>query len=75
MKFSIQKCPKCGKEANGTLETIQGIALLNFDGDSADYTGETKLEWNTQKTVKNRKGRITLVCEKGHDWKSEVTEP
>lgn len=74
MKFSIQKCPKCGEFAKGTLETVNGLALLtepDIDGKS-EWQGETKIWWDEQKTVTDARGKVTLVCHKGHDWQSEM---
>jgi hypothetical protein len=69
MRFDPSKCPECGQQATGTLETIPGIALLMFDEDgAADYQGETRVCWDGQMTVRAEDGLATLVCPDGHDW-------
>lgn len=69
MRFRPRKCPLCGQEAKGVLETIPGVALLAFadDGD-AQYAGETDVCWDDQTTVRDCQGRPTLVCSDGHQW-------
>lgn len=69
MRFEPSKCPECGQRAKGTLETIPGIALLEFDEDcDADYQGETKVWWDGQQTARSDDGRVRLVCPDGHEW-------
>ena len=73
MKFKPARCPECGELAKGTAETVPGIALLDFDDDgNADYSGETKVLWDSQETVCDEDGRVTLVCPDGHDWQAEM---
>ena len=69
MRYDPWRCPQCGQEAKGTLETIPGIARLLFDEDgNAEYQGETDVCWDGQETVRDENGRATLVCPDGHDW-------
>ena len=73
MRFRPRKCPQCGQEAKGVLETIQEVALLVFadDGD-AQYASETDIHWDDQATVRDHQGRATLVCSDGHQWLAAV---
>lgn len=72
MKYTPWKCPACGEHADGTLETVTGKALLNFDADgNAEYGGETEIFWDEQKTVRDEAGPVTLICANGHDWQAE----
>ena len=69
MRLNPSKCPQCGQQAKGTLETIPGVARLLFDEDGrAEYTGSTDVCWDGQETVLDESGRATLVCPDGHDW-------
>ena len=71
MKFDTPRCPECGELAYGTLEVINGVAILSFSDDNhAEYEGETRVDWNTQRTVKHGDGRAFLVCENWHEWLS-----
>lgn len=69
MRFAPYRCPECDQLAAGTVEVVQGIALVTFDDEGdAEYTGETKIDWNSQVTVRDALGRITLECPEGHQW-------
>lgn len=77
MKFATMNCPDCGEPARGTVETVSGAALLSnpqLDG-SVEYSGETDIWWDEQRTVRDPMGRVQLVCRNGHDWFSEVVDP
>ncbi len=72
MQFTPWKCPKCQKPAAGTLETVPGLALLNFDDNGdAEYEGETKMYWNGQETRFNEDGKAMMECPNGHVWAAE----
>ena len=63
MRFDPYRCPECGQLAAGTIETVQGLALLIFDPEgNADYEGQTTIDWNAQVTVRDAAGRATLEC-------------
>lgn len=69
MHFSPWKCPDCGQAAKGTSETINGLALLIFNGDGqAEYAGETEIDWNSQVTRHDEAGNDLLECPAGHQW-------
>lgn len=71
MRFEKPCCPECGECADGTFETVTGVALLNFEPDgSAEYGGETKIFWDDQKTDWNKDGTL-LICHQGHTWRSQ----
>lgn len=78
MKFGTMKCPECGKQASGTLETVTGRAEFDEpdeDG-NVEYSGETQIFWDRQMTVTEIKNEIeyaTLLCHGGHEWQSTVT--
>ena len=73
MRFDPCKCPGCGDVATGVLETVSGLALLNVDADgSADYAGETDIDWDDQRTLLDDKGHATLRCPNGHQWQAAV---
>ena len=73
MRFEKPRCPKCGALAKGTLETIPGVALLQFDeeGENAEHTGQTDVDWDNQETVRDD-GRVTLICGCGQEWRTGV---
>lgn len=75
MHFLPWRCPTCNQPAEGTLETVPGLALLLFDDDGqAEYEGETKLDWNQQATCRDMKGKVTLQCPERHRWQAERFE-
>lgn len=77
MKFTTINCPNCGEFARGTVETLSGAALLSDpkpDG-SVEYSGETEIWWDEQRTVRDRAGRVQLVCYNSHNWFSKVVDP
>lgn len=75
MKFGTPKCPTCGELASSTLERILGSAELTFDDDGiAEYTGDTRISWDTQETVEDSEGCVTLACDDGHEWQSRMEE-
>jgi hypothetical protein len=69
MQFTPWKCPECGEPAEGTVETVPGLALLVFDDTGqAEYEGNTKIHWNGQKTCRDESGNVILECPDGHQW-------
>lgn len=72
MRFAAPACPTCGKQAEGTLETVYGVAVLQFDEEGrAEYAGGTEMDWHSQQTV-DGPGGVTLECPEGHRWESAV---
>jgi hypothetical protein len=65
----IPRCPECGEPARGTLEIVQGVALVAADPDTGRpvYAGDTEMYWDSQRTVE-REGKFVWVCSCGHDW-------
>ena len=75
MKFDKPKCPECGKLADGTIDTIPGVAHMTFSKrGTAKYTGETTVWWDDQYTERDPDGRVSLYCENGHRWESGMKE-
>ena len=75
MRFTQPNNPKTGKAAIGTCDMIPGIALVQFNEDgSADYVGETKVDWDGQRTITDKSGRVQLIDQDGSTWFSEMTE-
>ena len=75
MRFTLPNNPKTGKPAVGTCDTIPGVALVQFNPDgSAGYVGETKVDWDGQRTVTDKNGRVQLIDQDGNTWFSEMTE-
>lgn len=70
-------CPVCGKLAEGTVETLRGLAEINVDPVTriAEYSGTTEIWWDEQRTVFNENAsHIILGCPEGHEWGSEYCE-
>ena len=65
----IPICPECGEPARGTLEVVQGVALVDPDPETGKpvYAGETDIDWDSQQTVQ-RAGKPVWVCSCGHEW-------
>lgn len=74
MKYKKHICPTCKEPAIATLETVEGWASLDAPDDNGEqeYTGETETMGDTQETVKDAKGRVTLKCDNGHLWQSAI---
>jgi hypothetical protein len=75
MQFTPDHCPECGKIAVGTIEKLTGLALISFTAEGeAFYDGETKIDWDSQKTDRDSWNRATLECAEGHQWGAEMVE-
>jgi len=69
MEFNPCKCPDCGEVAVGTIEVLHGRAdLIQLDDGSFEYGGETEVFWDGQMSVRDKKGRVQMTCDKGHEW-------
>ena len=71
---NIPVCPECGEMARGTLERVEGVALVYEDPTTGEvpYDGDTQIDWNSQQTVE-RDGKPVWVCRGcGQDWTAEV---
>ncbi len=73
MTLETPICPKCGQPAIGTVERLRGIATFvgNPNDGAVEYTGETKLDWDTCETVFGD-GKPLVRCAEDHEWESEV---
>lgn len=73
MRIDKTTCPICGEPIRGTLEIVQGTALLlkNPDG-SYNYAGETDIHWDTQEAASFDEC-FHGVCPNGHDWPITIT--
>lgn len=70
-------CPECGEPAQGTLEDLEGLAFLTWkdaQAGVADWNGETKPLWDTQRTQRDQDHRVTLFCPAGHDWQAHMED-
>ena len=76
MKWDPQVCPECGKEPEGAIEVVHGLAALQPDGDGGyQYAGETKMFWGEQQTVTDpMNDRKELLFCGSHEWFAEVLE-
>ena len=54
---------------------VRGLALLIVDEQgAAEYEGETKIDWDSQVTVADARGRVTLECPGGHQWQADAED-
>ena len=75
MRFIPDRCPECGEEIEGAVETLVGVAILQAIGSgNYEYEGTTKLWWDEQKTVHDKQGRVLLVCVNSHEWYAKRQE-
>ena len=76
MKFETPRCPECGEELRGTIESVKGVAELSRqdDGETFEYSGSTDVWWDEQRPVRDHAGRANLICHNGHDWFSKMTD-
>jgi hypothetical protein len=75
MTFGIPQCPECGKDPDGTIDTIQACAgVFKNDDGSFDYEGYTNIYWDSQFTDTDDEGHVTLICKEGHTWQSAMDD-
>ena len=79
MRFKKPHCPECGELLRGTVEVLHGCAEIepNNPGDVSDpaalefqYSGQTDVWWDGQRTCEDNRGRAQLICPNGHEWYS-----
>lgn len=69
MKFIPARCPECDATPTGTVEEVKGQALLMSNGSGGyEYTSETEMWWDSQKSVTDNQDHVLLVCGESHDW-------
>ena len=73
-------CPHCGAPAEGSQETIPGVALFGEPiphGEiiQVDYFGETEVDWDNQRSIVDGQHRISLVCGNRHSWWARGEDP
>lgn len=81
MKYETPKCPECGEPAAGEVDIIPAIAnvAVDYDG-NAEYTGDTKVDFNSQKNALHLIGGAVYDAVYGykivtcgdHDWITKV---
>lgn len=75
MKLAQPRCSICGELAVATMETVDGEALLTVDDDgNAEYTGQTDIDWNSQRTKRDKFHNAYVVCPDGHEWVTQLIE-
>ena len=68
-------CPICHGQARTIAETIETrahlrrVSMCSYEYDQ--WTG-TDLHWDTAAPLTDNCGRVTLFCQQGHAWKSEI---
>jgi hypothetical protein len=73
MLLEKDRCPECGEEPRGTVETgvVAEFEAPDEEG-GFEYSGDTDLQ--DQATVKNEKGESLVVCANGHEWFTTISE-
>lgn len=75
MKLKAFRCPECNAVARGTVDTVPGIAEMTISrAGVATYSGETDMDWDSQKTNTNAAGEVELICPNDHRWFSATEE-
>lgn len=83
MNYEIPKCPECNKIAIGEMDMIPAIANVFLDDDgSFQYTGDTNIDWDSQKNIMRIVDRIIYNADLGykivtcgdHDWVTKVED-
>jgi hypothetical protein len=74
--MSELKSPKEDAVIIGTLEVIEGTALIQDariqDGKIVfEYDGETKVDWDSQKSKLNEDGKVQFVDSEGNYWSED----
>jgi len=66
--LSVPRCPECGGKPNAVLEMLYAWAEIDDDG---NYTGSTKVLWDTQEVDVADK-QIQVQCGQcGCSWNTE----
>lgn len=61
----LPACPRegCSGKAFGTLERLEGVAVISADEDGTIfYVGDTDINWESMTTDTGPDGRVMLVC-------------
>lgn len=75
MKLNPCQCPECNGDPVGTVEYLSGVATLDKTPDGAfEYSGDTRIWYDEQKSDRDEYGRVLLICENGHEWRSEMSD-
>jgi hypothetical protein len=75
MKFEPDRCDECGGEVVGVVEQVQGLALLDPDGQGGyEYAGETKMYWGTQIPLIDEDREVPVQCDSSHEWFATIDE-
>jgi hypothetical protein len=62
-------CATCGEPIRGSVERLNGCALLDVDpSGAAEYAGETDVWWDEQRSVSRDPRRLVVICPNAHEW-------
>lgn len=70
------KCPECDEEAEGSVDTVPGIALFGgFDEDGGTtYAGDTRMCWDGQMSDWQPGKGMLVQCTAAHEWYTHVVD-
>lgn len=78
MRIWIAICPECGEAARGTIDKLKGCAefgeISPVAGGPAttEYSGNTEVWWDEQRTIMNKAGKSLVICPNGHEWYTTI---
>ncbi len=70
MRFAIAACPECGQEPRYILESMLVHFEIELTDSEFDYAGQSDDFVETAEPVRDPQGRVTLGCDKGHEWQT-----
>lgn len=75
MNLNPCQCPECHSDPVGTVEHLSGAAMLERTTDGVfQYSGDTKIWYDEQKTDRDENDRVLLICENGHEWRAAMSD-
>lgn len=76
MRIEPSRCPDCGRVAQGFEEIVPVKAFVELCEESGEYqyTGESKVYWDSQVLDLNDEGVGVAHCQEGHTWEFTLEE-
>ncbi len=70
------RCPECGEPAEGSVDTVPGVALFTEareDG-HVEYSGTTEVCWDGQTSDWRTEHGMLVQCAAAHEWYTRVVD-
>ncbi len=72
MKYTVSKCPTCGRPPVAEVNRVTVFAgLIENDDGGFDYSGNSKVDWNAQEAWLDEDGFTVVHCAERHAWSTE----